>query len=50
LRRNELVLVVVPLVSREKYRVFVDLFDMATFFVPSTVVPDLPEDLKHRLQ
>lgn len=35
--------------TTERNRVFTDLFDLATFMIPRTEIPDLPDFLKHEM-
>lgn len=34
----------------ESYKVFVDLFNLSTFLLPRSVLPPLPDSIKHQLQ
>lgn len=37
-------------VRMESYKVFVDLFNLSTFLLPRSVLPPLPDSVKHMLQ
>lgn len=35
--------------TAEKHRIFTDLFDLSTFFIPRSELPDLPEDVRRQM-
>ena len=35
--------------TAEKHKVFKDLFDLSTYLIPRSALPELPEDLKLKL-
>ncbi len=36
--------------TTEKHRVFLDLFDLSTFLIPRSALPDLPDEVEEQMQ